>query len=55
VKPDAVAGLKVRNLGNGEGHTVAGDADVDARADQVKARVGGGARPDEREQKDKEN
>ena len=55
VQPDAVAGLEVGNLGDGEGDAVARDADVDARADQVKARVDGEARPDEAEQKDEED
>src|SRR6202012_135061 len=49
VQPDAVAGLEVRNLGNGEGYTVAGDADLAGGTDEVNARVDGGARPDEGE------
>ena len=51
MKLDAVAGLEVGDLGDGESYAVAGDTDVDARADEVKARVGE-ARPNEAEEQD---
>ena len=51
VQPDAVAGLEVGDLGDGEGDAVAGDAHVDARTDEIEPRVDGEARPNEAEQK----
>jgi len=48
--PEAVAGQEVGDSGDGQRLAGAGDADVDARADQVKAGVGVGTPAGEAEE-----
>lgn len=54
VQPDAITGLKVRDLGDGQRDAVAGYAHVDAGADEVKPRIDGEARREEAKQEDAE-
>jgi len=54
MEPEFIAGLEVGDGGDGEGSVATGDADVDAGADEVEARVGGVQREGEQQERQEE-